>query len=63
MDEKIIDEFVKKDWDTDYDKQRALEKEEYKKTAIKLIANAIVKEDLREIKEIIGDLENEIGEI
>lgn len=63
MQEKINDEFVKKSWDIDYEKQKRLEAEEYKKHAIELIAKAICKEDLREIKEIIEELENEIGEI
>lgn len=63
MDEKIYEEFVKKDWDIDWDKQREDEKEEYKKTALNLIAKAICREDLHEIKEIIQELEDEIGEI
>lgn len=63
MQEKINDEFVKKSWDIDYEEQKRLEAEEYKKHAIELIAKAICREDLREIKEIIEELENEIGEI
>ncbi len=57
MQEKINEEFVKKSWDIDYE----AEKEEYKKTALELIAKAICRKDLKEIKEIIEDLENEIG--
>lgn len=57
MQEKIKEEFEKKSWDIDYE----AEKEEYKKTALELIAKAICRKDLKEIKEIIEDLENEIG--
>lgn len=57
MQEKINEEFVKKSWDIDEE----AEKNEYKKTALNLIAKAICREDLKEIKEIIEDLENEIG--
>lgn len=63
MEEKIIDEFVKKDWNNDITEQRKQEIKEYKKTAIELIAKAVARNDLRDIKEIIEDLENEIGEI
>lgn len=59
MDEKIYEEFVKKDWDNG----REAEKEEYRQTALKLIAKAICREDLHEIKEIIQELEDEIGEV
>lgn len=63
MEEKIIDEFVKKDWNNDITEQRKQEIKEYKKTAIELIAKAVARNDLRNIKEIIEELENEIGEI
>lgn len=63
MEEKIIDEFVKKDWNNTITEQRKQEIRQYKKTAIELIAKAICREDLKEIKEIIEELENEIGEI
>lgn len=63
MEEKIIDEFVKKDWNNDITEQRKQEIKEYKKTAIELIAKAVARNDLRDIKEIIEELENEIGEI
>lgn len=63
MEEKIIEEFVKKDWNNDITEQRKQEIKEYKKTAIELIAKAVARNDLRDIKEIIEDLENEIGEI
>ena len=57
MEEKIREEF-NKSWDIDWDKQRELEREEYKKHALELIAKAVCREDLREIKEIIEELEN-----
>ena len=61
MQEKINEEFVKKSWDIDYE----AEKEEYLKEIMnlkqELIAKAICRKDLKEIKEIIEDLENEIG--
>lgn len=60
--EKIYDD-VKRGENWDIDKQIELEKKQYKETALKLIAKAICREDLKEIKEIIEDLENEIGEI
>ena len=63
MVEKIYEEFVKKSWDNDITEQRKEEIKEYKKTALELIAKAVCREDLREIKEIIEELENEIGEI
>ena len=49
--------------DIDYEEQKRLEAEEYKKHAIELIAKAVCRNDLREIKEIIEELENEIGQI
>lgn len=58
IEEKIQDEFGKY-WDIDYE----AEKEQYKKTAIELIAKAITRNDLKEIKEIIQELEDEIGQI
>ena len=60
--EKIYDD-VKRGENWDINKQIELEKKQYKETALKLIAKAICHEDLKEIKEIIEDLENEIGEI
>lgn len=60
--EKIYDD-AKRGENWDIDKQIELEKKQYKETALKLIAKAICREDLKEIKEIIEDLENEIGEI
>lgn len=61
MEEKIREEF-NKSWeqDEDYKKQ---EVKEYKKHALELIAKAVCRSDLREIKEIIKELEDEIGEI
>ncbi len=58
MEEKIQEEFVKKSWETDED----VERNEYKENALKMIRKALEKNDLKEIKEIINDLENEIGE-
>ena len=55
MQEKINEEFVKKSWDIDYEEQKRLEAEEYKKHAIELIAKAVCRNDLREIKEFIKD--------
>lgn len=63
MQEKINEEFVKKSWDIDYEEQKRLEAEEYKKHAIELIAKAVCINDLKEIKEIIEELEDEIGQI
>lgn len=59
MDEKIRDEFVNKDWELNQE----AEKEAYKETALNLIAKAICRRDIKEIKEIIQELEDEIGEI
>ena len=60
MEEKIREEF-NKSWDIDYEKQKQEEAAEYKKHALELIAKAICRNDLREIKEIIQELEDEIG--
>lgn len=60
LEEKIREE-AKEDWDID--KQKALEIKQYKETALKLIAKAVTQEDLKEIKEIIQELEDEIGKI
>lgn len=57
MEEKIREEFVNKDWNIDEE----AEKNEYKKTALKLISKAVCREDLKEIKKIIQELEDEIG--
>lgn len=62
LEEKIEDEFANKSWETDEEHKKQVE-EEYKKHAIKLIAKAVCKNDLREIKEIIEELEDEIGQI
>ncbi len=59
MDEKIRDEFVNKDWELNQE----AEKEAYIETALNLIAKAICRRDIKEIKEIIQELEDEIGEI
>ena len=59
--EKIQDNFVNTEWDIDI--QREMEKQEYRETALKLIKKALIYEDLHEIKEIIQELENEIGEV
>lgn len=63
MEEKIYEEFVKKDWDIDWDKQREEEREEYINGAIKAVRKAIDNGNLKEVKEIIEELEDEIGEI
>lgn len=63
MDEKINEEFVKKSWENDFTEQRKQEIKEYKKTALEMIAKAVCRNDLRDIKEIIEDLENEVGEL
>ena len=60
MQEKINEEFNKL-WDIDYEEEKRLIAEEYKKHAIELIAKAVCKKDLKEIKEIIKELEDEIG--
>lgn len=60
LEEKIRQE-AKEEWDAD--KQKELEIKQYKETALNLIAKAVCKEDLKEIKEIIEELEDEIGEI
>lgn len=60
MEEKIREEF-NKSWDIDYEKQKQEEAAEYKKHALELIAKAVCRNDLREIKEIIQELEDEIG--
>ena len=59
IEEKIHEEFIKKDWNIDEE----AENNEYKQTALKLIAKAICREDLKEIKEIIQELEDEIGSL
>ena len=60
MEEKRREEF-NKSWDIDYEKQKQEEAAEYKKHALELIAKAVCRNDLREIKEIIQELEDEIG--
>ena len=62
LEEKIYDD-AKRGENWDIDKQIELEKKQYKETALKLIAKAVTEEDLKEIKEIIQELEDEIGEI
>lgn len=59
--EKIQDNFVNTEWNADI--QREMEKQEYRETALKLIKKALIHEDLHEIKEIIQELEDEIGEV
>ena len=59
--EKIQDNFVNTEWNADI--QREMEKQEYRETALKLIKQALIHEDLHEIKEVIQELEDEIGEI
>ena len=60
MEEKIREEFDKS-WDIDYEKQKQEEAVEYKKHALELIAKAVCRNDLQEIKEIIQELEDEVG--
>lgn len=63
MEEKINEEFVKKDWSIDYDK----EQEEYYLTCLKLINKVLSdtilenKTKIEKIKELIEELENEIN--
>lgn len=59
--EKIQDNFVNTEWDIDI--QREMEKQEYRESALRLIKKALINEDLHEIKEIIQELEYEIGEV
>lgn len=56
MDEKIREEF-NKSWDIDNE----LEKNEYRKTALRLIKEATEENDLDGIKDILESLEHEIG--
>lgn len=61
MEEKIYEEFVKKDWNIDYTKEYL----EYYERCFEFIKEIVnnprePKEDLKEIKELIEELENEI---
>lgn len=63
MEEKIREEFCK-DWDWDNE----AEKEEYRKTCVRLLKKTVNNQELsnieiiEKVKELLEELENEIGE-
>lgn len=68
MVEKIIDEFVKKSWERNYEKEKEEEKQAYLNGAVKSIKNILEKGissygTIYEINQVMEELKNEIGEI
>lgn len=68
MVEKIIDEFVKKSWEREYEKEKEEERKAYINGAVKSIKHILERGispygTIYEINQVMEELKNEIGEI
>lgn len=68
LEEKIRDEFEKKDWDRDYEQEKEAEREEYIRRAVRSIRKILtgIKSPsayIKEIDEVMEELKDEIGQI
>lgn len=68
LEEKIRDEFEKKDWDRDYEQEKEAEREAYINGALKSIRKILMgikspSAYIKEIDEVMEELKDEIGQI
>lgn len=68
LEEKIRDEFEKKDWDRDYEQEKEAEREEYIRGVVRSIRKILtgIKSPsayIKEIDEVMEELKDEIGQI
>ena len=68
LEEKIRDEFEKKNWDRDYEQEKEAEREEYIRGAVRSIRKILTgikspRAYIKEIDEVMEELKDEIGQI